>query len=600
MIDISIVTFNSSKWLDKFFLSLINQSISSQNFNIFICDNGSNDNTLLLCDEFKKKYAAIFNKIVITKNSNQGFGAGHNLNLSKASAEFFLVTNVDLEFEKDAIEQILKYVQESSSNVASWEFRQKPYEHPKYYNPVTLETKWSSSACILFKRDALLKVGGYESRIFMYGEDVELSYRLRDQGYILQYCPKAVCWHYTYEVQEEVKPLQFYGSKLANVYIRLRYGSYWQIVSGFFLYFCLFIIPTKIKHNKINLFKNLIILVKNTPYFLKTRKKSNLLFPINFWDYEICRKGAFYKYSSIDLEELPLVSIIIRTYNERIEFLKEAVKSVQNQTYQNIELIIVEDGSNFDEIYANELENSNIFAKIKYVSIPKSGRCIAGNVGLENATGEFINFLDDDDLFFADHVEVLVNELVNNPNIGAVYSIAFETRIQILNKNPLKYIERDFNVPYAQKFSRVELWQRNYLPIQSVLFRKKLFLEHGGFDKELEYLEDWNLWTRYSLNCDFLLIEKLTTLYRVPADNKIFIARQKKLVEYYPIALKKQQLLYSARCLGVHQNILDNAKTNSKLTLKLRNIINKFLMKMPEFCMFVRHVRYKINKIFKK
>ncbi|MBK8401205.1 MAG: glycosyltransferase [Propionivibrio sp.] len=87
---------------------------------------------------------------------------------------------------------------------------------------------------------------GYEDRIFAYGEDVELSYRLRDHGFRLKYCPKAVCYHYSYEEAGQLKPLQFFGGTLANFYIRLRYGSILQILTGSILYLLLWVVHPKI------------------------------------------------------------------------------------------------------------------------------------------------------------------------------------------------------------------------------------------------------------------------------------------------------------------------------------------------------------------
>ena len=103
-----------------------------------------------------------------------------------------------------------------------------------------------SSACILFRRSALEQVGGYEPRLFLYGEDVELSYRLRDHGYVLRYCVDAVCWHYTYETANELKPAQFFGSTVANVLLRLRYGTPGEIFGGLSMYFGLLLIPLPI------------------------------------------------------------------------------------------------------------------------------------------------------------------------------------------------------------------------------------------------------------------------------------------------------------------------------------------------------------------
>jgi hypothetical protein len=83
----------------------------------------------------------------------------------------------------------------------------------------------------------------------------------------------------------------------------------------------------------------------------------------------------------------------------------------------------------------------------------------------------------------------------------------------------------------------------NYIPIQSILFDRKLYERYGGFDESLENLEDWNLWTRYCLNNDFLLIEKTTSMYRVPDSLNQLISRKQLLDSYYNLAVEKQKEL---------------------------------------------------------
>lgn len=584
LIDISIVTYNSSRWLDNFFESLVKQNYPTDKINIYIRDNGSTDNTFEFCEVISKQYANDFHVIKLSQGKNKGFGYGHNTNLKISDSDYFLVTNVDLEFEFNSIQEIVITALRDSCNIASWEFRQKPYEHPKYYNPVTLETCWSSSACILFRRSALEKVGGYEKRIFMYGEDVELSYRLRDKGYKLKYCPKAVCWHYTYD-ENQFKLVQFHGSTLANIYIRIRYGTYSEIVKAILMYLKLFIyhcgvikkvglyrrsylwyliksyinrvfsVPIsslsnssrkenwkKIKSNFSilqGLIKNGFKLFINAPYFFLTRKKSQNYFPFSAWDYELNREGASYYHPDYQLKILPLVSIIVRTYKGRLNNLLEAVSSILNQTYSNLELIVIEDGSSEAEENINQIKSKNILNKVIYESIPKSGRCIAGNRGLELANGDYICFLDDDDLFFADHVETLAGELISNKNIAGVYSLAFQIGTNKLLATTIGGKEINSKIPYKKKFSRPLLWHSNFIPIQSLLFKKELYKEYGGFDSSLEYLEDWNLWVRYSLKHDFILVEKVTSMYRVPDDPQIALNRQKFLDEYYHVALSR-------------------------------------------------------------
>ncbi len=540
-IDISIVTYNSQKWLDSFFESLKKQNYPLDLINVYITDNNSSDNTYQKLKTIEKEFSKKFSSFNIFKKENLGFGTGHNNNIFKARSDFILVTNVDLEFERDSLFNIITYATMDDKDVASWEFRQKPYEHPKYYNPVTLETSWSSSACILFRKSALVNIGGYEEKIFMYGEDVEISYRLRDNGYRLKYYPKAVCWHYTYEIANQVKELQFLGSTSSNILLRMRYGTIRDIWNGVFLYIGLFMLPRQFESQRWKLFKNFIDILQKTPYFLTTRKKNkNQHYKFLVWDYEFIRDGAFYKYPKQKMINYPLVSVIIRTYSQRLGYLKEAVKSIKNQTYNNIELIIVEDGTKEAKEFVDSIQSGNIH-NICYISIPKAGRCVGGNVGLKNTKGEYIVFLDDDDLFFADHIEILVQELENDPQIVACYSSAFQVATDVKSKNPLIYKEMRHDVIYRQPFSRCLMWYNNYIPIQSIVFRKILYDKYGGFDESLENLEDWNLWTRYSIEYDFKYIEKTTSLYRVPYHEEHTKKRQEELDSYYQKAVDKQR-----------------------------------------------------------
>lgn len=94
-------------------------------------------------------------------------------------------------------------IRTASSQTAAFELRQFPYEHPKYYDPVTLETSWISGACFVLKRSVFEETGGFDESIFMYGEDVDLSWHIRALGYRLQYVPAAITWHYAYQNPEK-------------------------------------------------------------------------------------------------------------------------------------------------------------------------------------------------------------------------------------------------------------------------------------------------------------------------------------------------------------------------------------------------------------
>ncbi len=545
-LDISIITYNSEKWLKSFFKSLLSQSLSCSRIHLLIRDNDSSDTTIKILRLMQHQHTRNFASFEIEEGSNIGFGRGHNANLQKAKSNFFLVSNVDLEFEFETLAILLKEAVTDAPDVAAWECRQKPYEHPKNYNPVSGDVQWCSSACVLFRTTAIQSVDGYEPRLFMYGEDVELSYRLRDCGHRLRYVPQATVWHHTYEQAAQVKPLQFLGSTLANVLLRCRYGHWYQVLSGFAMYFGLFLVRPQFPGQRRHLLRNFGKLLYLAPQFLATRRRSDADFPFRMWDYAMARDGAFYQYPEPDqlppLDRLPLVSVLVRTMPGRAGKLQEAIATVVKQTYRPIELVIAEDGGATAQSLVDTLKTNGRFDNVVYLPLPKSGRCIAGNAAMENASGKLMCFLDDDDLFYADHLEVLVAEWVRQPCLGAVYGLAYQVRTEILSHEPWVYHDIEHSLIYRQKFSRPLLWHHNYLPIQTVLFQRQLYLDHGGFDPNLDNLEDWNLWVRYSLRHDFLLVPKITSLYRIPATADHAVQRQQVLDDYYA----KAQLQHAA------------------------------------------------------
>ena len=428
-IDISIVTFNSIKWIDGFFESLSKQSYPTNLLNIYIVDNCSEDQTVEGLQSIQKKYKVEFGKIEIARLPNRGYGTGHNFNINKATSKWILVTNIDVELEFDSLEIIISNAQNDQECVASWEFRQKPYEHPKDYNPFTLETEWSSHACILFRSTFLKSVGGYEEKIFMYGEDVELSFRLRSNGYMLRYCPKAVCWHYCYENIDKPKSLQLLGALKSNLFIRLRYGSLVNVIAWFPIFFGAVLVSKKYNLKLKELTTLLRDGIAESYYFKVQENLRSVKINFNRLDYTLKRDGYQYKYKCSNYLS-PLVSIITRTHVGREELLKQAFQSVLNQTYVDIEWIVIEDGSKDSEDFMKEAAK---LLKTRYISTEKLGRSVAGNIGLEASNGEFCMFLDDDDMLYPEHVEILVAELRNNLEIGAVYSTAYEVPSEILN-----------------------------------------------------------------------------------------------------------------------------------------------------------------------
>ncbi|BAB07432.1 glycosyltransferase family A protein [Halalkalibacterium halodurans] len=183
------------------------------------------------------------------------------------------------------------------------------------------------------------------------------------------------------------------------------------------------------------------------------------------------------------------VSIIIPTHN-RAKLLKRALESTLNQTYKNIEVIVVSDGSTDNtDIVMDEYKRDS---RVNFISYhPAKGGNYARNTGIKNAKGEFIAFLDDDDEWMPDKLELQIKEFNQNANVGLVY-----TGVEIIynfNKRNIKY----YSLPKKTGNLSKEILVANCIgTTSSVMVRKNLITECGMFDEKLKARQDYDLWIR--------------------------------------------------------------------------------------------------------
>lgn len=536
IVDVCVVTFNNSQFLKRFLDSLIKCDYPLNNIRLFVIDNTSNDHHYKIIVETLSQYKNLLEHISWKQEQNSGFGSGQNTAINQGAAEYILVSNIDLEFMPGSLRQAVSDAVNSDKSVATWEFRQKPFEHPKIYDPVSSTTRWNSHACVLLRRVAYRQIAGYDPNIFMYGEDVDLSLQFAKAGYFLKYCPRAVVWHDTY-INGRIKPIQYRESIFANAYLRLKYGTIIDIIAIAALFVRVLGGNEQYPGSRQDVVKAIKKVRSIMPKMIFNRilNYSSGAPVVSFrgWDYELTRLGSDVG-SPRSLGTSPLVSVVTRTTGQRLEMLTQAIISVANQSYDNIEHIIVEDGSTIAQSTVNELQHS-LGRSITYYSIDKAGRCVAGNHGINTAKGLYCLFLDDDDLMYADHIEALVSGLDNKQTNTITYSLAWEVATW---DDGVTYTEEGLAMSLETcNDAHLRLPSSNPFAIQSVLFPKEVFQVAGGFDTRFEYLEDWILWNKMSAYARFVQIPKVTSIYRVPADNKLREARQKVFNNFYPRAL---------------------------------------------------------------
>jgi len=205
--------------------------------------------------------------------------------------------------------------------------------------------------------------------------------------------------------------------------------------------------------------------------------------------------------SEKDNASLPLVSIIIRSMDRPT--LSDALDSVAEQTYTHIEVVVV----NAKGATHCDLEKWLEHFPIRLIQSDQPlGRSKAANVGLEAATGEYLIFLDDDDLFYPEHIANLIPALQNQQNIRCAYAgVHVEYYVDEILKTTA-----DFNEPFDQR----RLWGRNFIPIHAMLFAHSLVTAGCRFDENLEFFEDWDFWIQLTQHTTILHVDKIGAVYR--------------------------------------------------------------------------------------
>ncbi|MGZ4035149.1 MAG: glycosyltransferase family 2 protein [Bacteroidia bacterium] len=197
----------------------------------------------------------------------------------------------------------------------------------------------------------------------------------------------------------------------------------------------------------------------------------------------------------------PLVSIIIPCYNYAL-YLPESVGSIIDQTYSNWECIIIDDGSidNSREVAESLCAKDK---RVKYFLQKNSGPTVARNYGLSLAKGDFIQFLDADDLLENKKIEKQLAVFKQQPDCDIVYGgvkyFNSPDKFKLYDNLDLK------SGPWMKKLSGKGdvmisgLLNGNIMVISSPLSRKSLFEKFGNMNEVLQFNEDWELWARFAI-----------------------------------------------------------------------------------------------------
>ncbi|MCM8775444.1 MAG: glycosyltransferase [Candidatus Omnitrophica bacterium] len=202
------------------------------------------------------------------------------------------------------------------------------------------------------------------------------------------------------------------------------------------------------------------------------------------------------------------VSIIIPTYNRK-HLVSDAIESVLAQTYKDYEIIVVDDGSTDG---TEEMIRSKYGDRLHYIRQTNQGISAARNAGIRSAKGDFIAFLDSDDMWLPEKLEKQITYLDQHSNLGFLCT-RFKA-YSIHNKDAVRFGPEGFSTKFAEL-----LMSDNFIPTSTVMVRRAVLDDVGLFDPDIPTYEDFDLWLRIAKKYPFDCLQDILTIYREHPQN---------------------------------------------------------------------------------
>jgi glycosyltransferase involved in cell wall biosynthesis len=294
------------------------------------------------------------------------------------------------------------------------------------------------------------------------------------------------------------------------------------------------------------------------------------------------------------MNQCPLVSIIIPSYNDS-HVVCDAIDSSLNQTHENCEIIVIDDGS-IDG--TQQILKEKYGDKIRYIIQQNKGLASARNAGIRHASGKYLQFLDADDLIDKNKINIQIKALQNIAGKALAYcdyicsdvsdiTITYEGRL-----SPVLQKEKPFDDIMMK-------WETDLsIPIHCFLFDSELFKKYEiAFNETLENHEDWDCWMNiFALQPEIVFIEQPLANYRIRKES---MCRDK---------VKMREGYISAIDMQIHKNKM-NETVSEKLKMRKRQVKyfyrnESLLIRLLERChpivrkLYHRITPYRIQRIF--
>jgi len=283
----------------------------------------------------------------------------------------------------------------------------------------------------------------------------------------------------------------------------------------------------------------------------------------------------------------PMVSIIIPTFNRRL-YLPCALGSAVKQDYKNIEIFVVNDGG--EDV--SDIVSSFDDPRVTFINRGENrGKAYSLNQALEKATGKYVCYLDDDDIYYSNHVRTLVKVLESNPDYHVAYSDLYKVYCNVLPDGSRQALSKVVEV--SRDFDRYFMFYFNHCLHVSLMHRRDLFEKTGLYNENLNILVDWDIARRFAFFTDFYHVEDITAEYYTPVEgsDRISVKGRKDLDKYKKnvLAIRKTRPpkpWYKTKDLSI---IFDADEINEGSTRTIGQVVGhtfhpyKFYIPMPAY-----------------
>ena len=224
----------------------------------------------------------------------------------------------------------------------------------------------------------------------------------------------------------------------------------------------------------------------------------------------------------------PLVSILISTYN-RPQYFSLALASILQQSYRNLQVIVVNDGGQD----VSDIINSFHDQRVVFINRKENrGKACCLNEALNRADGKYVAYLDDDDLYYPNHIETLVHTLEFQTDCGVAYSDFYKAYCRISSDGNRQVLSKVLDV--SRDFDRFFMLVFNHVLHVCLMHRRDLLEKTGTYNEQLNVLIDWDMTRRLTFFTDFHHVHEITGEYYHPEgeSDRISVQRRKDKGEY--------------------------------------------------------------------